>query len=65
MQVLKHVEGQDSLDDIKGPSDLAEGSRLIHDIMSSTNKVVVLDHEGRRMPHMSSPPLYRALRNSP
>ena len=43
MQLLKHVEEHESLDDIKGPSDLAEGSRLIHDIMSSTNKVLVLD----------------------
>ena len=43
MQLLKHVEEHESLDDIKGPSDLAEGSRVIHDIMSSTNKVLVLD----------------------
>ena len=42
MQVLKHVEEQESLDSIDGPPDLAEGSRLIHDIMSSTNKVSIL-----------------------
>lgn len=40
--MLKHVEEQGSLDCIDGPPDLAEGSRLIHDIMSSTNKVSVL-----------------------
>ncbi len=40
--MLKHVEEQESLHDIDGPPDLAEGARLIYDIMSSTNKVPVL-----------------------
>ena len=41
-QLLKHVEEQESLDDISSPPDLAEGSRLLQDIMSSSNKVLVL-----------------------
>jgi len=40
LQVLKHIEEQDSLDDIEGPPDLSEGSKLIHNVIVSLNKVI-------------------------
>lgn len=49
IQLLKHVEEQESLDDVSGPPDLVEGSRLLQNIMSSTNKVPVLDSNATLM----------------
>lgn len=39
LQMLKYLEEQDSLDNIEGPPDLSEGSKIIHNLMASINKV--------------------------
>ena len=40
LQLLKHVEEQESLEDVEGPSDVSEGSKVIHRTMTSINKVL-------------------------
>ena len=39
LQLLKHIEEQDKLEETLGPRDLAEGSTIIHNIMGGINKV--------------------------
>ena len=39
LQLLKHMEEQDKLEEILCPRDLAEGSTIIHNIMGGINKV--------------------------
>ena len=46
LQLMKHVEEQDNLEELAGPRDLAEGSTIIHNIMSGINKVQADHHTG-------------------